>query len=867
MTLLPFQRLILDSLLDEDALCVVARGLGLGRVLAELARACATPQALVFLLNASDADEAALQEQLLALPSGGADACVLRLVRAETNAGARAHVYRQGGLVAATTRILTVDLLNGVVPAELITGVVVLNASRVSAESMEAFALRLVRLRSPHAFVKALSDAPEAFTLGFAPLERTLKALGLRHVRLWPRFHVAVQAGLAAARAPVAELRVAPTRAMVDLQQAALDCVAALIAELQQATKLLDPELVSVEASLFRHFDAQVKRLLAPHWHRLGPRVRAMAADLAALRRVAELVTACDAVALLRHLDALLAATKASAGPPPWLSLDSANILYSVARARVFASSEPCPELAALGLPAAIAPVLEVPPKLPLLARILDEVGAARPAGPVLVMAASLRECRMIRDFLASARHPPVVLRGTAHPRVMVDMLRAFFRWKARVSAASRAPPRPAQPAQPAQPLARGPPPTKRRRVRGASAAGARLPRAPADSLEQETAELATQTPAPPDEPSASASESDSDCASELDFDEHFGILPSSETVLVLPYSALDNKDLLPAVQPTHIVMYDPDPAFIRQIELYQARGFALNQVYFMVYDNSIEEQRYLSAIRREREAFETLIRQNASLVIPITSLASPVSALALARRSQRSALQTSVDPLVVVDVREFRSPLPSLLHAAGFTVVPRTINIGDYVLHDHLCVERKSLPDLVQSLKSGRLFNQAEAMTTHYTYAVLLIEFELNTSFSLQPIGALSPNIAFNSLTSQLTLLVLAFPRLRIIWSSSPYESVAIFSDLKRDSAEPDIDRAVSMGQSDDSVEKESIYAAGPIALLMSLPGVSLRNYQSLARKFSSVREICSAPIEDLAAVLGQESATKLFDFVHAKQ
>ncbi|KAJ2344535.1 hypothetical protein GGH92_004438, partial [Coemansia sp. RSA 2673] len=114
MTLLPFQRLILDSLLDEDALCVVARGLGLGRVLAELARACATPQALVFLLNASDADEAALQEQLLALPSGGADACVLRLVRAETNAGARAHVYRQGGLVAATTRILTVDLLNGV---------------------------------------------------------------------------------------------------------------------------------------------------------------------------------------------------------------------------------------------------------------------------------------------------------------------------------------------------------------------------------------------------------------------------------------------------------------------------------------------------------------------------------------------------------------------------------------------------------------------------------------------------------------------------------------------------------------------------------------------------------------------------------
>lgn len=32
--------------------------------------------------------------------------------------------------------------------------------------------------------------------------------------------------------------------------------------------------------------------------------------------------------------------------------------------------------------------------------------------------------------------------------------------------------------------------------------------------------------------------------------------------------------------------------------------------MYFMIYDNSVEEQRYLSSIRQEKEAFEKLIRE-----------------------------------------------------------------------------------------------------------------------------------------------------------------------------------------------------------------------------------------------------------------
>ncbi|CAN0470588.1 unnamed protein product [Laminaria digitata] len=47
-------------------------------------------------------------------------------------------------------------------------------------------------------------------------------------------------------------------------------------------------------------------------------------------------------------------------------------------------------------------------------------------------------------------------------------------------------------------------------------------------------------------------------------------------------------------------------------------------------------------------------------------------------------------------------------LYQQGFELVPLVIAVGDYVLTPEICVERKSLCDLFQSMPSGRLYNQA---------------------------------------------------------------------------------------------------------------------------------------------------------------
>jgi DNA excision repair protein ERCC-4 len=108
--------------------------------------------------------------------------------------------------------------------------------------------------------------------------------------------------------------------------------------------------------------------------------------------------------------------------------------------------------------------------------------------------------------------------------------------------------------------------------------------------------------------------------------------------------------------------------------------------------------------------------------------------------------------PRVIVDIREFRSELPSMLHKRGMVVEPVTLEVGDYVLTPDICVERKSINDLIESLANGRLYNQANSMCRYYKVPVLLIEFDLNKPFQL----TVSPDSLANGFSMSLDIFSL---------------------------------------------------------------------------------------------------------------
>lgn len=90
-----------------------------------------------------------------------------------------------------------------------------------------------------------------------------------------------------------------------------------------------------------------------------------------------------------------------------------------------------------------------------------------------------------------------------------------------------------------------------------------------------------------------------------------FREIPNNSLITIQCYEDDSNEQILQDVQPRVIIMFDPNPAFVRQIEVYRASHPTIQvRVYFMLYENSVEEQNYLTLIRKEKESFEKLIHE-----------------------------------------------------------------------------------------------------------------------------------------------------------------------------------------------------------------------------------------------------------------
>jgi DNA excision repair protein ERCC-4 len=78
---------------------------------------------------------------------------------------------------------------------------------------------------------------------------------------------------------------------------------------------------------------------------------------------------------------------------------------------------------------------------------------------------------------------------------------------------------------------------------------------------------------------------------------------------------------LLTDLRPHYLIMYEPNPAFIRRVEVYRATHPLRHlKVFFLYYANSVEEQRYLSAVRKEKDAFTRLIREKGNMALVLQS-------------------------------------------------------------------------------------------------------------------------------------------------------------------------------------------------------------------------------------------------------
>ena len=119
-------------------------------------------------------------------------------------------------------------------------------------------------------------------------------------------------------------------------------------------------------------------------------------------------------------------------------------------------------------------------------------------------------------------------------------------------------------------------------------------------------------------------------------------------------------------------------------------------------------------------------------------------------------------------------------------------------------------------------------------------------------------------SIQQKLVLLTLAFPRVRVLWSSSPYATADIFKDLKANSREPDYAAAVAVGADSDPAAGQGMH--GPAEeLLHTLPGITAKNAGYVMSRVRNMRELCELRLDQVQDILGDEHGRACWEFLHS--
>ncbi len=190
---------------------------------------------------------------------------------------------------------------------------------------------------------------------------------------------------------------------------------------------------------------------------------------------------------------------------------------------------------------------------------------------------------------------------------------------------------------------------------------------------------------------------------------------------------------------------------------------------------------------------------------------------------------------IIIVDSREFKSRVVRELFKSGVKIQSMKLMIGDYLIGEKICVERKSVKDFVDSLVDKRIFEQLRKMKEYYEKPVLIIEGEKDW----YGVRKVHPN-AIRGLLSSIAVDY----EIPIIKSKNDYDTSQIIK---------------SLGERMEKKPKPFIKKDKPVlmkdvqeSILSMIPGVGVKSAKNLLKTFKTLKKISNSSIEELCSVEG---------------
>ena len=584
----------------------------------------------------------------------------------------RSLLYARGGLFVITSRILIVDLLNGTASPKDIEGMLIAHAEKVNDASTEAFILRIFRGQKYHfgnnrGFIKAFSDDASALVRGFAKVDKIMKSIQVPKLYLYPRFHSSIAEELEKHPPHVEELHVELSESMKRIQGAIAAAVRACMRDLRSKCPVVDfSELfrddaggvprktdvdgknngsssnkqweIDIKKIVSTNFDMIINRQLQGDWHRLSPDVKQRLSDLTSLRKLFYQLIQSDCVSFWRTLEGIKAR---SLGHSSWIVDKVGERLFELAKERVY-RIKPSNGKAA----GRLERVLEESPKERLVQQVLTEVqnrwdaknessDSLRGAN-VLMMVKDGYTLRSLQSYISLGKDAAMEDKWRRYLKIVNEKTKSILRSvnggieslneeqrlllendfadKNVVDLNERLR---------EQDRKRG---RKRRhdkitseRTRGVVDADAIRNRAQMDELlEESKIDIVCETAATHRHDGYDDESGENVSSSDDDMDLGYQVKPVEGLNLIIQsFDKLDDGEaelLLRDTMPAYVILYDSEPNFVRALEIYSNALYAMNgsedklEVFFLLYQSSVEESNFLQTLEREKKAFDRLI-------------------------------------------------------------------------------------------------------------------------------------------------------------------------------------------------------------------------------------------------------------------
>lgn len=199
----------------------------------------------------------------------------------------------------------------------------------------------------------------------------------------------------------------------------------------------------------------------------------------------------------------------------------------------------------------------------------------------------------------------------------------------------------------------------------------------------------------------------------------------------------------------------------------------------------------------------------------------------------------------IIMDSRERNGSLINVLESKGMCIEIKSVHVGDYIVSDRVCIERKTIADFESSIINGRLFDQVRRLKDNYEFPILILEGEAEY-FRLKN----------NAINGAIASLYIDYG-IEVLCTSNARNTAEIISRIaeheqilhEREPSAKGGARAYTQNQFQQHI-------------IANIPGIGSKLARALLRHFGSIKSIAGAAPEDLIKVekIGKKKAELIY-------